>query len=105
MTIGRRRPLFRPRARVIGKVEWLCPFCGTINKSSLPPLAYRLQCTHRDCRRKFLVGLRLYEMPGGGQMRMPPDMIIPHEEAFPEATIAPRRYRVGDPVHELVQDD
>lgn len=102
MPIGQRPRLFKPRARLIGNVEWVCCFCGFINKSHLTPKAFRLQCKHRNCRRKFLFGLRFFEMPGGGKVRRPPDMIIPDWEAMPEAVLFPEPYKNGRPVHEMV---
>ena len=42
-------------------------------------------------------------MPGGGEIRRPPDMIIPDWEAMPEAELAPEPYKNRQPVHELVE--
>ena len=105
MIISTEVPNFRLRARLVGTVEWVCVYCGTINKSKVPPLAYRLQCKNRDCHRKFLFGLKVYPVPAGGRVPIPPDMVIPRGEAFPEAEFAVRRIKAGKGVHELIAVD
>jgi len=52
---------YNPRARFCGNVEWLCPFCGTINKHRLAYTGRRqFECRGHNCSRRFHVGLKLW---------------------------------------------
>jgi hypothetical protein len=51
---------YRPRARFCGNVEWLCAFCGTLNKSRLAYTSRQFECKGRNCSRRFHAGLKLW---------------------------------------------
>ena len=119
MPIGKKRPLFKPRARIVGSLDWTCVYCGRVTTTKLSPFVFRLQCKHRECRRKFLYGIKFFEMPGGGQLLIPNDLIVCDEnelleafqrgldeliESFPEAFFVKKRYKANEPVHELVSE-
>lgn len=47
-------------ARITGVVDWVCPACNYINKSSLSPLKYTLRCNFNECSRTYYPGVILY---------------------------------------------
>jgi hypothetical protein len=57
-----REPIFKVRARATG-LHWTWPFCGGFNRTPLARAAYKLRCKYRDCRRSFMYGIKLYELP------------------------------------------
>jgi hypothetical protein len=66
-------------ARVQGSMEWCCPNCGHLNRSSLHcKNSWRIRCNGSDCRRAFTVGLTFYSMVGGHKS-VPDDSIMPLE--------------------------
>jgi hypothetical protein len=53
-------------ARVQGSMEWCCPNCGHVNRSSLHyKNSWRIRCNGSDCRRAFAMGLVFYSMASG----------------------------------------
>ena len=68
-----------PFARVQGSMEWCCPNCGHLNRSSLHyKNSWRIRCNGSDCRRAFAMGLTFYSMVGGYKS-VPDDSIMPLE--------------------------
>ena len=77
---------------------------------------FKVRCSESFCRAKFVVGEIFHFMPGGGKVRAPGDRVIPDEtalakatepllEAFPEGTLARRKYRSGQDVNRLILTD
>jgi hypothetical protein len=66
-------------ARVQGSMEWCCPKCGHLNRSSLHyKNSWHIRCNGSDCRRAFAIGLTFYSMASGFK-RIPDDSIMPLE--------------------------
>ena len=65
-----------PRARIIGILEFMCPFCGRIQKPHLSALCWRVQCKDAHCKRIFVIGIRLLT-PKPGKNIIPIDHYIP----------------------------
>ena len=110
MPRGAKKPIFKLRARVIGKVQWNCPFCSHFNTTNFPLPRFRAQCGNRECRRKFALGLRFSELPGGGKIWPPDDnlcfderaLLSRHElDAMPQAELTPWPYKSGGSVNKL----
>jgi hypothetical protein len=82
-------------ARVQGMMEWCCPFCGHLNRSSLHyKNSWRVRCSGSDCRRSMAIGLMFHPMAPGFKVP-PPDSIMPIE-------ISRELYRKYQPVNRLV---
>ena len=64
-------------ARVVGVIEFQCPHCGTISTCHVDGLMMRLRCGSSRCRRKFLLGLRLFAALSGAHFRPHPDHVAP----------------------------
>src|SRR5262245_12896989 len=65
-----------PFARVQGSMEWCCPNCGHLNRSSLHyKNSWRIRCNGSDCRPAFAMGLTFYSMVGGYKS-VPDDSIM-----------------------------
>src|SRR5262245_16645229 len=59
-------------ARVQGRMEWCCPFCGHLNYSTLHYAnGFKVRCNGSDCRRKLAVGLTFYPMASGFKIPAP----------------------------------
>jgi hypothetical protein len=66
-------------ARIQGSMQWCCPFCGHLNRSSLHyKNSWRIRCSGSDCRRAIAVGVTFYRMVGGFKP-VPPDTVMPVE--------------------------
>jgi len=77
-------------ARVQGSMEWCCPNCGHLNRSSLHyKNSWHIRCNGSDCRRAFAVGLTFYSMVGG--YKSVPDDSIMNRFAYNRATTCPSR--------------
>ncbi len=76
------------RSRMIGIYEWICPVCGTLNRSSMRATTFSIQCRHLPCRRVWGLGYALHELPAA-RYRPPDDHLIPRDlvEAFPEGDV------------------
>ena len=82
-------------ARIHGSMEWCCPYCGHLNRSTLHyKMFWRVQCNGSDCRRTMAIGLLFYPMAAGFKVP-PPDSIMPIE-------ISRELYRKYQPVNRLV---
>ncbi len=88
------------RARHCGAYEWLCPFCGTYNKSRLHYTSWRVRCKNKRCGRDFVRGDVLYPLDAmqrhGGRMCPPRDL------AFPQPCMVVEGWRYGDRAHRVV---
>jgi hypothetical protein len=85
-------------ARIQGSMEWCCPFCGHLNRSTLPyENSGRIRCNGSDCRRAMAVGLVFNQMTAG--FKIPPvDSIMPIE-------VSTRKWRSGKPLNRLDATD
>jgi hypothetical protein len=76
-----KRPRYRPLARFCGNVEWLCAYCGTINKNRLSYGDWKIECVGKNCSKRFTLGLNFYvhtRQSSGGRPPLPPnDYSIP----------------------------
>lgn len=79
---------YAARARFCGNVEWLCPSCGTLNKSRLDYTGRQFECKGRNCSRRYHVGLKLWmHSRGGSGGRSTPAEAFP-VEVFPIVEVA-----------------
>src|SRR5262245_43259125 len=96
-------PQFQLRARFCGVLDWICVWCGHLNRSRIDKTTWRIQCKAKDCRRLFTVGALLQSM---GPLRQSGRRCIPP----PDVTFPPAEldfWRSGEPVNRLIlgQDD
>jgi len=99
-------PTFKPRARFCGNVEWLCAYCGTINKHRLAYSLSLVECRGRNCSHRYDIGLifhvRTRQSSGGKQSVVIQNYIVPSpDEAFPVVQLEEAR-RDGE-VHRIVE--
>ena len=64
-------------ARVSGIIEFECPRCRTISRCHVDGLTMRVRCGASRCRRKYLLGLRLFAGLPGARFRPHPDHVAP----------------------------
>jgi len=57
---------YAPRARFCGNVEWLCPYCATLNRHRLFYSSRQFECRGRNCSRRFHLGLWAHTRQGSG---------------------------------------
>jgi hypothetical protein len=96
------RPKFTLRARFCGAVDWLCPFCGYLNRCRVDRTGWRIRCKAKPCRRWFAYGLVLHSLGSlqhSGRRCLPPADIT-----FPLAKLN-LEYQHGDPVHQLEDEN
>ena len=86
------------RARTCGVVDWLCGYCGHLNRTRVTRTTWRVQCAGKDCRRWFAVGVIFHTLPRAGRQPIPPPDIT-----FPAAEVG--RWESGQPVNCLVTGD
>ena len=74
-------PPYELRARFCGVLDWLCPWCGHLNRSRLNRTSWQVQCKAGPCRRSFAVGMIFHSMAGlqrsGHRYLPPPDVTFP----------------------------
>ncbi len=58
-----------------GTLDWQCPVCLTLNRSSVFPLGYRLKCVNGNCTHLWIWGGVLYGSGGTRYPAQPPDLI------------------------------
>lgn len=77
-------PQYDLRARFCGTLDWLCPFCGYVNRSRIDRTGWQVQCKAKPCRRRFAYGLILHSLAalrGSGRAYVPPpDVTFPVAE-------------------------
>ena len=89
------------RARFHGALDWLCPWCGHLNRSRINRTQWRVRCKAKPCRRSFAVGMIFSSMAGvqhSGRPHLPPADVT-----FPVATLD--FWKSGAPVNRHVNDD
>lgn len=90
------QPPYTLRARFCGMLDWLCPWCGYINRSKLDRTSWRVRCKAKPCRRWFGVGALFHSMGSlqhtGRKSLPPPDVTFPRAKLNLE-------YKLGDPVN------
>jgi hypothetical protein len=96
------KPRFTLRARFSGTVDWLCPWCGYLNRCRLDRTSWRMRCKAKPCRRSFAHGLVLHSLGrlqhSGRKCLTPPDITFPTAKLNLE-------YRHGDPIHQLEDEN
>ena len=64
-----------------GTVDWLCPFCGYVNRCRVDRTSWRIRCKAKPCRRWFAYGLVLHSLGSlrhsGRKCLPPPDITFP----------------------------
>lgn len=84
----------------------MCVLCGAVNRSTITGKTFKLRCSERSCRARYVFGEVFYLMPGGGHIAPPMDRIIPGDsrpvDSFPAATLADEPYRNWGTVNRLV---
>lgn len=110
-------PIFVPRIRIWGNVQWICPYSGHFNSDRMTAQSYRLTCRPTSdlrCGRRFVPGVVLYPIsPGRPARSFPPDWVIPDlyksqvgmREAFPMGDLAVNRWQYHHPTHVLVDPE
>lgn len=99
-------PKYKLRARFMGMVYWICPYCGRPNASQILTDTFLVWCRgdggEYGCKRRFAVGLRLLVKDRMGPAGRPDDYVLPDDlaEAFPEGDLG--HWRTRYPVHMLV---
>src|SRR5215467_16175774 len=91
------------RARFWGVLDFTCPFCGSICRAvRVTRKTFRVQCTGKDCRRRYGLGLVLHILPpaGNGGSIPPEDYLIPSPPADPMPEAQLSAWRRGDPMHQ-----
>ena len=86
------------RARICGILDWLCGYCGHLNRTRVTRTTWRVQCAGKDCRRWFALGTVFHTLPRAGRPLIPPSDIT-----FPVAAVG--QWQSGEPVNCLVADD
>ncbi len=75
---------YQLRARFDGTLNWICCWCGYINRSRINRLQWRVRCKAKPCRRTFAVGMLFHSMAGvrhSGRPHLPPaDVTFPAAE-------------------------
>ena len=96
------KPRHRLRARICGSVDWLCPWCGYVNRSRVDRTGWRLRCKAKPCRRWFAYGLVLHSLGSlqhaGRRCLPPPDITFP-------LAILDMNYKHGAAVHHLEEEE
>ena len=89
------QPRFQPRARFCGTLDWLCPYCGYLNRMRVTRKTWRVRCRASECRRRLAIGVLFRSLAGGegqGNRTIPPPDIT-----FPEVEFD--IWKPGGPVH------
>ena len=86
------------RARTCGVLDWLCGFCGHLNRTRVTRTTWRVRCAGEECRRWFAVGVIFHNLPRAGRPPIPPSDIT-----FPLADLD--RWKSGGPVNRLVVEE
>jgi hypothetical protein len=89
---------YKFRARIVGNLEYTCPFCGSLNRQTARPTHWVYNCLNNECRRPLGIGLNGYLLDRGPKVA-PPDIVIPRnlQEVFPQGDL--KRWRTGQPIH------
>jgi len=78
------QPNYQLRARFCGVMDWLCPWCGHLNRSRINRTAWQVQCKAKPCRRQFAIGMIFHSMAelqrSGRRYLPPPDVTFPLAE-------------------------
>ena len=101
---------YAPRARFCGNVEWLCAYCGTINRNRLDYTSWQFECRGKNCSKRFHIRLTFlaHTRQNAGRPTGPPrDYVIPqpvedHCDPFPVVTL--KEWQRRQPTHRLVDD-
>ena len=100
---------YQLRARFHGALDWLCPWCGNLNRSRINRTQWQVQCKATTCRRRFAVGMLFHSMAdlrqSGRPHLPPPDVTFPVAELDFWQSGAPVNRLAGDPEHESEQVD
>jgi len=95
---------FQLRARFCGVLDFTCPWCAQICRVRVTRKTFKIQCTGKDCRRWFGLGLVFYVRPraGNGGSIPPSDFLVPAPaDPLPEAEL--HQWRRGEPMHRVVE--
>ena len=97
---------FQLRARFCGVLDFTCPWCAQICQVRVTRKTFKVQCTGKECRRTFGIGLVFHVLPraGNGGSIPPDDYLIPAPaDPLPEAEL--NQWHRGEPVHQVVERD
>jgi hypothetical protein len=95
-------PKFTLRARVTGVLDWLCPWCGHLNRCRVDRTDWRFRCKGKPCRRGFAYGLVLHSL--GSLQRSGRTSLPPPDITFPLAELN-LEYQLGAPVHRFIAEE
>ncbi len=91
-------PSHQLRARFCGMLDWICPWCGHMNRYRVNRTTWRIRCRGKPCRRQFTIGMIFHSMAGlqgSGRRYLPPADVT-----FPLAELD--FWQPGGPVNRLV---
>jgi hypothetical protein len=94
---------YQLRARCCGIIDFACPWCAQICRVRLTRKTFKVQCTGKDCRRWFGIGLVFYVLPraGNGGSIPPEDYLIPSSPADPLPEAELHEWHRGEPMHRV----
>lgn len=73
------------RAQFVGVLYWTCPRCAKLNRTTMRPTRWQIQCASEHCKRAGTIGLVLYHATRDHYAKGdPPDGLI--TEPVPEET-------------------
>jgi len=103
------KPNFHPRGRLDGTITFICPNCGYINRLQVRPQTWKIRCKDVNCKRNYAHGIILWELPAGGQQKVPWDRIVPGSrdrdgliDALPKVPLLPG-WKSAGPVNRVVR--
>ena len=79
-------------------LDWICPWCGHLNRYRVNRITWRVRCKAKPCRRQFAIGMifhSLASIQGTGRKYLPPADVT-----FPLAELD--SWKAGGPVNRLV---
>lgn len=63
-------------SRTIGVKHWCCPQCNQVNRTTVRPQVWIVQCSNEACHKRWAIGEVFYELSLGKQAP-PPDTLLP----------------------------
>ena len=89
-----------PVAFFCGSMWWLCPRCGTPNKSRINRATWKFRCRSNRCKQRYVFGAR-YGVPDP-RYRGPRHLISPEDYFFPPVELF--EWRSGQRAHSLAEE-
>ena len=94
------QPSHQLRARFCGMLDWICPWCGHLNRYRVNRTTWRIRCKAKSCRRQFAIGMIFHSM--GSIRRLGRSYLPPPDVTFPIAELD--FWKAGGPVNRFVPE-